>query len=171
MAISTYNARIDIARYYANKATTTYFAIGKSSAWSDEMTPPTPSAKTTKLDEVIGYKKATRVSLCRPLVQGESTSYEQVTYGDTTWVLVPDSKAFSEGAKWVYFETDINGDELPLGFYRQVGVHTNLVPSVSKSNLLPSEVKDSGTLIFYDNRQPQNRMAQSSVKERYIMEL
>ncbi|XWX29931.1 virion structural protein [Staphylococcus phage PG-2021_40] len=172
MAISTYNSHVDVAVYYSDKKNSTYVAIGKSTAWSNESTPPQPNANSTKLDEVIGYKKATKVSLCRPEVSGESTQYDTISYGNKTWVLVPKEKAVEEGAKWVYVEGEIVGEELPLGTYRQVGVHVDLQPntSISKPNLLPSEVQNVGTLLLLDNRQFQNRTPQGTVKERFIIE-
>lgn len=86
--------------------------------------------------------------------------------------MIPKEKAKEEGAKWVYLETDIVGEELPLGTYRQVGVHSDLQPntSISKPNLLPGEVQNVGTLLLIDNRQFQNRTAQGTVKERFIIE-
>lgn len=172
MAIATYNSHVDVAVYYTDKKNSTYFAIGRTTEWSDESTPPQPNDKVTKLEEVIGYKKATKVSLCRPLATGESTDYDTVSYGNRTWVMIPKEKAKEEGAKWVYLETDIVGEELPLGTYRQVGVHSDLQPntSISKPNLLPGEVQNVGTLLLIDNRQFQNRTAQGTVKERFIIE-
>lgn len=171
MAVATYNSHVESAKYFLDKNATTYLAIGKTSAWSDEENPPQDDPNATKLDEVIGYKKADKVSLCRPLVSGEETTFTKIVYGNKTWVLVPKEKATEEGAKWLYAHATIEADDLPLGMYRQVGVHVDLTPSggIAKLNLLPSEVGSTGTLMAIDNREPQNRIASSSVEEAFIL--
>ncbi|MGV3121055.1 hypothetical protein, partial [Lactiplantibacillus argentoratensis] len=92
---------------------------------------------------------------------------------DKEWVLIPVDKAYEEKAYYVYIEAEIKPDELPLGPYRQVGIHVNLVPNdgVTKQNLLPSEVKDPGILRFYENREPQNRTSSVTVQEQFMVEV
>lgn len=172
MAISTYNSHIDVAKYYAGLQSSTFFVIGRTTAWSNEEAPPTPDPKTKNIEEVIGYKQASVVSLCRPIREEEEPAYETVEYGDRTWVLIPEDKAFEEEAKWLYYYTEIKGDELPTGFYRQVGVYVNLEANteISKPNLLPGEVKEKGTLVLFDNRQPMNRVEKGTSIERFIVE-
>lgn len=172
MAISTYNSHVHVAKYYASLQANSYFVLGRTTEWSNEESPPTPDPKTIAVDEVIGYKRASTVSLCRPLKSGETPQYDTIEYGGRTWVLIPQDKAFEEEAKWVYYYTEITGDELPTGFYRQVGVHIDLKPqsNVSKPNLLPSEVNDKGTLVTFDNRQPMNRIEKGTSVERFIMQ-
>ena len=172
MAIATLNSHIEIAKNIASKASTTYMVIGKTTPWTNEQTPPTPTENVTSLQEIIGYKKATKVTLVRPAVSPADDTKTKITYGSKSWVEVTEANAVAEGAKWIYMEAEIVGDELPLGSYRQVGFVNGLQPNsgVMKTNLLPSEVSNSGTLMYYDNKQFQNRTAQTTVKERFIIE-
>ncbi|AGI11439.1 hypothetical protein QLX41_gp082 [Listeria phage LMTA-94] len=173
MAIATYNAHVYAALNLKSKIDTTFMAIGKTTAWTDETNPPEPDPNATGLTEVIGYKKLKTMSLCRPQRTGETPTLPTVSYGNKTWVLVPDAQAYTEGAKWLYCEAEFVGDELPVGTYRQVGVFTDLAPKsgVTKPNLLPSEVANVGVLQFFENKQFQNRTPQVTARERFVAEL
>ena len=171
MAIATTDARVQASLDYVNKASSTYLAIGKKTAWTNENTPPAGDPNTSVLQEVIGYKKVDKVSLCKPLTQNESTSYPTITYGGSRYALIPVNKAYQEKATLVYFETEVLGTDLPTGTYRQVGIHSGLVPKdgVTKKVLLPTEVKSTGILQFFANKQFQNRTEEVRIKERFIL--
>lgn len=173
MAIGTYNSHVEVAKYIVSKAESIYLTIGKSTPWSNETNPPQPDEKATVLQEVIGYKKTDKVTLVRPAVSPADDNKNLISYGNKSWVEVTPENAKSEGAKWVYLESSIVGDELPLGTYRQVGFVMDLVPNsgISKFNLVPSEVQSIGTLMFFDNKQFQNRSEQTTAKERIIVEV
>ena len=173
MAIATYNSHVELAKYLVSKADSVYLTIGKSTPWSNETNPPQPDENATVLQEVIGYKKATKVTLVRPAKSPEDDNKNLISYGNKSWVEVTPENAKAEGAKWVYLESSIVGDELPLGTYRQVGFVMDLVAKsgISKFNLVPSEVESTGTLLFFDNKQFQNRSEQTTAKERFIVEV
>lgn len=158
MAVTTIGAHVNRALDFFNKPDT-YFAIGKTSAWSgDDMNPPNPDTGSKSLNEVIGYKKVESVFMVRPVLEGETGD---INYRDESWKIVPVENALAQDARWVYIKSVIRYDELPLGFYRQVGVYTGLKRksgiSSNKYNLLPSEVENAGVLEVIDNRQPSNR--------------
>ncbi|MGI4563113.1 hypothetical protein ACR2XK_26160, partial [Klebsiella pneumoniae] len=134
---------------------------------------PPPWRCTASGNKVIGYKKATKVTLVRPSKSPEDDNKNLISYGNKSWVEVTPENAKAEGAKWVYLESSIVGDELPLGTYRQVGFVMDLVAKsgISKFNLVPSEVESTGTLLFFDNKQFQNRSEQTTAKERFIVEV
>ena len=171
MAIVTINARIQASIDYVNKASNTYIAIGKQTPWTNEQAPPTEDPNASTLQEVIGYKKVAKVSLCKLLAEGETTSYVTVEYAGKKYALIPTNKAFQEKTTLVYYEAEIKGTDLPTGLYRQVGIHTGLTPKsgVTKPNLLPSEVQNTGILEFYENKQFQNRTLETKVFERFIL--
>lgn len=173
MAKSTLYSHIDEAIQMQKRLDSTYYVIGKTSAWSDDNNPPEEDSATTTLTEVIGYKKVKRLSLVRPLAEGEETTYPVVAYGGQQWALIPVDKAYEEGARWLYVEAEIFPNDLPLGWYRQVGVHMGLKPvtGIFKQNLLPTEVGDPGVLKFYENREPQNRTANVYVLEQFIVKV
>lgn len=171
MSVVTTNSNVESAIALAKKATTTYLALGKKTAWANDEVPPTPSADATKLEEVIGYKKVSKVSLCRPKKQNETPTYPTVEYNNMTWVLIPENKAYEEKATFVYYEAEVLGTELPLGAYRQVGIHTGVTPNseVSKTALLPTEISNTGILQFLDNRKPYTRTSEVTIRERFIV--
>lgn len=161
MAIITQRSRVETAINFVKGAPGMYLAIGRGKPWEDEKNPPAENASTTKLDEVIGYKKVSRISNCRLLKSGEKPVYPTVVWEKATYVLVPENKAQEEKADKVYMEFVIKDKDLPLGPYRQIGLHTNLKPKSGMSQkeaLVPSDVSDTGTLFLYENREAYNRV-------------
>lgn len=173
MATATTNSRIYAALALKSKANSTYLALGKTTPWTNEQIPPASDPEATTLMELIGYKKVSSASLCRPLITGETTTFPIVTYGTAKFVLIPDAEAYRQKAMQVYYEAQIVGDELPLGTYRQTGVFTDVTPKdgVTKDNLLPTEVQNTGILQFIENKQYNNRTADGTVKERFIISM
>lgn len=170
MAITTTLSQVKLARDLKAKANP-YFAIGRSTAWTNEKLPPIPNKSTTSLEEVIGYKKVESVFLCRPIKPKETTNYQRFYYNNQEWVKVPDANAEAEGATYVGYETKLNPTDFPLGTYRQVGIHIGLTPKsgVTKNNLLPSEVNSKGYLHAYENTKPINRIENVTITERFII--
>lgn len=172
MAIATTNSRVYASLQLKSKEPSMYLVIGKTSPWTNESMPPQEDPDTVTLQEIIGYKKVNKVSLCRPYVTGESTTLPTVTYGSQKFVLVPDDKAYEEKAMMVYIEAEVVGDELPVGTYRQMGICTDVVPKdSSKTAFLPSELTSTGTLQFFENRQQQNRTVDVTIREKVIISL
>lgn len=167
MAIATTSAHVSRALDFFNKSDHIFFAIGRTTPWpndSDDNTemeanfqPPAEDIEATALDDVIGYKKVESIYLVVPDENGE------IVYDEQRWRVVSPDNAYTEKAKFVFIETTIRYDELPLGFYRQVGVYTGLTRkegvSSAKFNLLPEEVEDAGVLEILSNRKPSNRQA------------
>lgn len=175
MAVTTVHAHVNRALEFFNK-NDIYFAIGKSTPWSDpgnpkisDSNPPNPDTNATDLQEIIGFKKVETMYLVVP-----DDKNGTIAYRDTKWRIVPVDQALQKGARWVYLDTTIKYDELPLGYYRQVGVYVGLKVaqgvSTSKYNLLPSEVRDRGVLEVIDNRQPSNRQIDQKEKLSIVLE-
>lgn len=166
MAISTISAHVSRALDFFRKDDI-YFAIGRTSPWPDDsegrtemdvdFLPPAEEKDATDLDEVIGFKKVETIYLVVPDEEGE------IVYENIRWRAVSPDNAYAEKARHVFIETTIRYDELPLGFYRQIGVYTGLTRkeevSSAKFNLLPEEVEDAGVLEILSNRKPSNRQA------------
>ncbi len=174
MAVTTYRAHVNRALDFFAK-TQVYFAIGKTTPWApDDMNPPNEDSDAIDIDEIIGYKKVEGVFMVRPINPGNGETTGDFQYRDEEWKIIPVEDALEEGARWVYVDTTIRFDELPLGFYRQVGVYTGLTlasgVSASKYNLLPAEVEDNGVLEVIDNRQPSNRQIDQKEKLSLILE-
>ncbi|MEI2421095.1 hypothetical protein V6O07_12550, partial [Arthrospira platensis SPKY2] len=61
MAIATNNSRVYASLQLRAKEASTYLVIGKTSAWTNEDAPPQADPNTTTLQEVVGYKKVTKM--------------------------------------------------------------------------------------------------------------
>lgn len=176
MAVTTLNAHIGMALQLQKRADTAYLVLGKTSEWDNEENPPNEDEDVDSIDEVIGYRKLSQFSLARPLESDEDEDdldYPVIAYKDNKWVMIPRDKAYEEKARWVYIEAEIDPDDFELGKYRQVGVHIDLEPKsgITKLNLEPDDVKDTGVLQFYENREPQNRTESVYVLEQFMIEV
>lgn len=171
MAVTTIKSHINMALFLKDKQQTTYLGLGGGSPWEDEKNPPLADPLDSKLKDPIGYKKVDKVSLCRRVNSIEDASYSTILYHGELWEMVPDSEAYNLHATHIYYETEVVKSDFPLGEYRQVGIFTGLEPSegITKPNLLPDEVKDLGTLEFFENRQRQNRTPDTRIIERFII--
>ena len=82
-------------------------------------------------------------------------------YNDSRWRIVPADQALTEGARWVYLDTYVRYNELPLTSYRQIALFSRLVKAEgvlsNQVALLPDEVADYGIIEFIDNRKAVNR--------------
>lgn len=132
-----------------------WIAIAKSTAWTDDNSPPLEVGETTSLDGPIGYKKIATLSLAK-----EDSVNGAIKFRTRRFTLVNDTDAYTQSGFFVFISAEIEYDELPLTPYRQVGLYDSLVAIPAKSNslvLLPSEVQTLGKLIAYSNDSPHNR--------------
>nr|DAI05664.1 MAG TPA: Baseplate wedge protein [Herelleviridae sp.] len=149
-----------------------YLALGKTTPWTNESAPPNPDPNTNILSEVVGYKKVSKTNLCRAYIEGDEAKYPTVSYGSRKFTLIPDEDGYKEQAWMVYVEAEVTGDELPLGTFRQVGIHTDVVTKAGAGEqkaFTPNEITDTGILQFFENRQQQNRTADVILKEKFII--
>ncbi|GLI90617.1 hypothetical protein ACSHUI_00905 [Bacillus subtilis] len=157
MAVKTRAHRVSRALDFYKK-NTIYFSIGRTTPWEDENNPPR-TEDTTPLEEMIGMRKADRVLLVTPYDGSDVPEGTEIIefVENSFWKVVPEQDALKEYARYVYIETTINPSDLPLGSYRQVGVHSGVVRkegvSAGKFNLLPDEIEDTGMLELIDNRE------------------
>lgn len=168
MATATTQAYVESAMHLYDQRDNTYLAIGRTSAWENEELPPLPEEEIEHLDELVGFKRMDRISLCKPLREGETTNLPTVDYRGTTWALVPRDQAQEEEAHWVFYEARIRGTVLPPSEYRQVGVYIN-VPSTNDT--VSIEQGRQGLLYFYDNRLRFNRSEDVTATERFILNM
>lgn len=156
MQLNTRSARLPIVTSTGHtsraldfyKKTNVYFGYGKQDEWADEANPDAPDPTQTQLFSPLGYKKVTRKLLVVPDPLGT------IQYADRNWKQVTEAEARTQMSRWVYLETTLNWDELPLTEYRQIGLLVDLVPKagITSYALLPSEVQDTGLLVLIYNR-------------------
>jgi len=173
MAIVTNNAHIASAIRLLHARPTMYLALGKTSPWTDELNPPQETVDTGSLTELIGIKKVTDVQLCRFVESTEKPTGTTITYQGKTWEFITEANAYKNKTFYLYITTTVDGTDLPLGSYRQVGIITDpvLKAGVTTPSVPASSVTSQGTLHFYENRVAQSRTAEVTVKESFMIEL
>ena len=149
MAVTTYSGRS--RRALLHKTGSTYWvAIGRTTAWDNEESPPDPSPNDTGVTEPIIYVTPTTVALCKVVTSGED-----ITHLGTKYEFVADEDAITEGARFLYLMTRFDPTSgQPYDTFRQVGLYSNLVPASgheSDSWLAPANVSDAGLLEYIDN--------------------
>ena len=137
---------------------TFWVAVGHTSAWTDESSPPAEDLTITDIDDIQGFKKCDTVSLCVPDAAGT------IEFRGQNYKLVADSDAYTEVARYIYFRADLKYDQFPVVTYRQTGLYANTTPATgyeSNDILTPAEVASNGTLRYYHNHSPVYRTADS----------
>lgn len=171
-AVTTRNASVRRAIDFYNK-TDLWFAIGKTSAWANESSPPAPTA-TDSMTEIIGYRKVSVKYLVIPYDGRQLQSGDiKITLADgSQWFVISPANAYTEGAKYVYVETTVFPSDFPAGDYRQVGLFSGLVPQagVNKDYLLPSEVQSQGVLEVIDNRVKSTRTSTTKEQLSFVIQ-
>lgn len=145
-----------------------YFGIGRTSPWEKEndegFVPPEPDINAENLDELVGMKKADRVTLVEPHTEGE------IDYAGMRFRTLTTEEAMQHKARWVLIETTIYFKELPPVSYRQTGVFSHVKPKEGIENtsvLLAKDIEDVGILEVINNRKVVTR--QSDTKDTYFM--
>lgn len=134
-------------------ATNVYGALGRTTAWTNEASPPAPDPADTELDETICYAPLTTQTLVVPDAGG-SIEVDGVLY-----TAVSEANAYTSGAIRVYVEARFDYDNAPLVTWRQAGFYSGLVKGGGAGSgiLLPADVSDPGILETCDNRTPTTR--------------
>lgn len=145
-----------------------YIGIGRTSPWKGEneegFVPPEPDLNAENLDELVGLKKADRVSLVMP------DQYGDIEYAKIKFKTLSKDEALREKARWVLIESTIYFEELPPVPYRQIGVFSRVQAKDGKEKnkvLMPNDIKDVGILEVLANRKVTTR--QSDTKDTYFM--
>ena len=145
-----------------------YFALGKTSEWEGEkdadFIPPEPDPNATTLDELIGMKKADRVTMVVPDENGD------IIYANQKFKALNNEEALEQRSRWVLVESTIYYEELPAVEYRQIGIFSRVKPKAGKESglvLLPENIEDVGILEVLQNRKVVTR--QSDTRDKYFM--
>lgn len=162
MAVTTYMGRAHRAvLHYSDSVAITeltpyrtyWVGIGRTTPWTVELAPPSPSVAAVALEEPIVYVKAETVSLCKtvnsnPNVTVRGQGYQYVSIGD----------AISEFARFIYVKTRFDPSETqPYATFRQIAVFSRLVPTsghLADEWLAPASVEDIGYCEYLENNAP-----------------
>lgn len=144
-----------------------YIAIGRTSAWTDENSPPLEVPGTADIDEIIGMKPVTlRKYMVEDAIDGT------VFWDNKIWRLLTIEDGLAASAIYAYVEAQIQYSELPLTGFRQVGLYSGTVlqPGVSPLiAVLPSQIQSNGLLEAYSNRKVENRASDKTDILRFIV--
>lgn len=144
-----------------------FIALGKSTAWPDDLNPPVPSDKKQELDELIGlqrvdyYKYAKVIPNPTTLDKKVGVYYKGLYYNVTQDVNI----AIAEGYTDVLIGITLDRDTcpaIPTGIaFRQVGLYDSVsaTPDEIKYGITAAQwanksASDKGTLVVIDNRNP-----------------
>lgn len=142
-----------------------YMAIGRTTAWSNEASPPAPSASATAVEEVVCYAPPAQITLVKPDAGGA------IEHLGTYYTAVSDGNAYTEGAYLVYVKCEFPYTQAPLCTFRQVGLYLGLVKNQGAGSgvLLPADVSSPGILEAIDNRTPTVRAADKKDVEAMLL--
>jgi len=120
-------------------------AIGRTTPWDNEESPPTDPLGATDIEEAIVFVKPQIVSLAKTVTENEDVIVEGQKYA-----FVADEDAIAESARFIYIYFLLQHLEgMPTGNFRQKGFFVNLVPAPGHENdqwLAPANVSDRGLL-------------------------
>jgi len=171
-SITTINQRVLNAINLKNQDNL-YFAIGKSTAWTDEENPDTPLTSQTEIEELIYIKK---ISVKQLVKLADAYPYIYDIYGasvtvngiDYTYVL--EGVAYTEQAYMVYLSANINYEDIaPTDInFRSIGILLNPLDSegeeLTGSEYLAASVDEQGELLYVWNFQAITRDPSQSEK-------
>lgn len=158
MAILTNTAKVDNAIRLYKDAQSMYFGLGRSlTPWKDDSSPDIPDPSQSSLDELIGMKKVTSVSLAVPVSsqQGSNT----VSYAGNYYELVGIADAYTRGATFVYIASTILQTDFTAQTYRSVGLFNGptFATGVIGDTVSAEYITNQGRLQVIDNISTKDR--------------
>ena len=155
-----------------------FHVIGKSTSWTDDTKPPTPSPELRDILEPILYK---RVTIIRPARIVQCPDNDDILCNGN-WFrtyrledILIDNRYFEVFPTHVYLQTIIRSNEYTANNFRVTGIVTNLtvktgIPS-NRQLYLPSEVSSPGLLQWVSYSTPIPRVTGKSHKLEFFLEL
>jgi len=158
-----------------------FIAIGRTSPWSDEGTPPIPDEKMTEVEELIGlqriasYQYAKVIPNPTTLQKKTGVYYKGLYYSVTNDTTI----ALNEGYTSIMCRVNLDRDTIeaiPVGVtYRQLGLYVGVKATpeeikygITRDEWLNKPLEDRGTLEVVDNRNAITR-ADDQLEELYIL--
>lgn len=156
---------------FYNLANSKYVLIGRSSAWTNELIPPTPSGNETTLDELIGCKIVKYQWFVKMLIDPTEEEKNAGVYykGHYYYKTTSSVDAVSNGCTAVLVYSELDRDELPLTTFRQVGLQVQVANSSEVMSVaMFNNLSDKGSLEVIENRKPQVR-AEDQMESIYML--
>lgn len=146
MGVTSYRARA--RRALLHKQNSTYWvAIGRTTPWPNEDSPPLPSPGTNDIEEAIVFVRPQLVSLAKAvLADGD------VEIDGQQFAFVADEDAVAEAGRFLYIKAVFNpADGIPTANFRQRAVFTELAPAAGHELdqwLAPANVSARGVMEY-----------------------
>lgn len=137
---------LDYARLFIAGLEYFWVAIGKTSPWQYEESPPRPSPLLSYIPEIVGFFPVERCELVYPVKDGPIVTTAGQFNAIANWPESSPAELAASYATNVYLETTIAADDRNVGTsYRMVGLCRNIVPVnnhlLSKSSLTAGQVR------------------------------
>lgn len=141
-----------------------YIAIGRTTAWPTEASPPAEDPDTTDIDEIVCFVPAST----KTFIIQDPTGL--LIFDGLKWSPITVEEAYLQQANYVMILGTFTQTEVPLVTYRQYGLYSGLVKAVGAPNgpLLPEHVVDNGVLEAYHNHPPVIRTTYMSEERRFF---
>lgn len=149
MGTTTYTGRA--RRALLHKQHSTYWvAIGRTTDWPEENSPPEAAPGATDIEEAIVFVRPQLVSLAKAVL-----SDGDVDIDGQQFRFVADEDAVAEAGRFLYIKAVFNpADGIPTANFRQRAVFTELVPAAGHELdqwLAPANVNHRGVLEYVAN--------------------
>lgn len=150
MGLSMYDGAVYRALQFKTN-TTIWTAIGRTTVWADEGTPPQVDQTDHDIEEGIAMAKPYYISIAKQVIADEDVTVDGVMYA-----FVADVDALADqDARYLYMITEFdpnNGTD--YGNFRQVAVYADTVAAEGNESddwLNPANIVDPGTLCYLHN--------------------
>lgn len=144
-----------------------FIALGRSTAWPDDIHPPVPDDKKQELEELIGlqrvdyYKYAKVIPNPTTLDKRVGVYYKGLYYNVTQDVNIAIAEGYTDVMIGITFDRD-TCPAIPVGVaFRQLGLYDSVIatPDEIKYGITAAQwankpASEKGTLVFIDNRSP-----------------
>lgn len=134
-------------------------AVGRTTAWAVENTPPAPVVTTVDIEQIQGFKLVDVLSMC--VLDNVLGTIE---IKGNKYRLVTDNDSYTEGARYLYFKTTLLYAQYPLCTFRQIGVYVDTIAVTGHETddiLSIANTQSNGRLLEYENIQPVTRNSDS----------
>jgi len=135
---------------------TFWFAVGRTSSWSDDNNPPAESVTTEMIDEIQGLKRVDNIQFVKEDPAGN------IIFKDKRYSVVAEEDIYVQDAVWLYFSAWLLFDKFPVVTFRQTALLVDVIPASGHETddpLLPANVSSFGKMIAYVNHVPRVRVA------------
>jgi hypothetical protein len=147
---------------------TFWIAVGRTSAWPNESSPPAETVTTETIDQIQGLKRADLVQFVKEDANGT------IIFKDKKYSVVEEADIYTDDAIWLYFSGWLLFDQFPVVTFRQTAIFVDVIPTSGnegKDVLLPSQVQSYGKMIGYVNHLAKTRVSYGKDLVEFVLKM